>query len=336
MADVVQHPSLPDAEVDRERGVILDELAQHAADGDEALVDLLYAAAFQKHPYRRSPGGTPAQIAARGRDTLAAFHHRCYTPTNAFLVLAGDFTLERAETAARQAFGGWRAPEAPAMDRGSRQVGPTELAEPREDIVPGDVSAASPDKWTHIGLAFPAPTAREAKDVAVALVTASLLGDVQWGGRLARSNTAFREASARFTPRLSQSLFLVTASISSMSIGTHEVEQKGNFTRQTRAQEDLRAVIEGLLTSPPGAAELLVAKRRVIGRMMVEAETCGGLARAWGYAALIEGESPDALRASVMRVTRQDIARFVAELLNGRRCVTGYLTANVKTSGEGR
>ncbi|HLV80105.1 MAG TPA: pitrilysin family protein, partial [Chthonomonadaceae bacterium] len=46
LADVLCNATLPDAEFERERGVILDELARHDSDPSARLVDLLYASAF--------------------------------------------------------------------------------------------------------------------------------------------------------------------------------------------------------------------------------------------------------------------------------------------------
>lgn len=325
VADVAEHAPLPDADVNRERGVILDELAQHNADSDARLVDLLYAAAFGEHPYRHSPGGSSAQIAARGRDTLAAFHHRCYTPGRSILVLAGDISPAQGEAAARQAFGDWATSENGSASPNGQNLSIHSQAIARkwdnvDDFRSGDVREASPDRMMHIGLAIPAPAGHEAANVAVALVTAALLGDQPWGGRLAHAPGMFREASARFTPRRNRSLFLLTATLETGNGETAEQLMRG--------QHMLLDALVGLQTAPPSASEMQAARRRVLGRMMVDMETCGGLARAWGYAAMIEAENPVALRERVLGVTARDVVRFVADAVNSKQVVTGCLSAN--------
>jgi zinc protease len=126
LADIMQNATLPDAEIERERGVILDELAKRASDPINTLIDALYARAFTQHPYRHAPGGTPEAIRLRGRDTLAAFYRRAYAPERCVLALAGDLTPEQAETTGKRALGNWTSPRADT----DRDV---TLSEPEQD-----------------------------------------------------------------------------------------------------------------------------------------------------------------------------------------------------------
>lgn len=113
LADVIQNALLPDAQVERERSVILDELAEHVADPAARVVDLLYAGAFPSRLYGRSPGGSPDAIRLRGRDTLAAFYRRTYQPTRCTLVLVGDLSAAQARQWAQETFGVWQPPARP-------------------------------------------------------------------------------------------------------------------------------------------------------------------------------------------------------------------------------
>ncbi len=110
LADVARNAALPDVEIERERGVILDELAAHDSNPTAHLIDLLYQYAFHALPYGRSPGGSSEAIRRRTRDALARFYARAYRPDHCVLVLVGDITSEQASQLARQAFGDWRAP----------------------------------------------------------------------------------------------------------------------------------------------------------------------------------------------------------------------------------
>src|SRR5580658_7639225 len=89
IADIVRHATFPDAEVERERAVILDELAKHQSDQFARIQDRLYRIEFPGKPYEHSPGGEPDSIRVRARDTLAAFFHRLYIPSRCTLAFAG-------------------------------------------------------------------------------------------------------------------------------------------------------------------------------------------------------------------------------------------------------
>src|SRR5271168_1395791 len=52
LADAVFHSTLPEDEVNRERDVILREIAMTKDDPDNRLWESLFAAAFREHPYR--------------------------------------------------------------------------------------------------------------------------------------------------------------------------------------------------------------------------------------------------------------------------------------------
>src|SRR5581483_4164096 len=141
LADVVRNATLPDAEVERERGVILDELAQHDAAPSARLIDLLYAAAFR----------------ARSRDTLAAFYARTYAPDRCTLALAGDLTPEQARAAAQRAFGDWHAPGISKNEgSGIRAISAPEETPLRRVRIRMEMAAP------RVGMAFRAPAAADA------------------------------------------------------------------------------------------------------------------------------------------------------------------------------
>ena len=62
MARAVFEPQISTTSVAREREVVARELIDRADTADGALDDLLWATAFNVHPYRRPIGGTPEQV----------------------------------------------------------------------------------------------------------------------------------------------------------------------------------------------------------------------------------------------------------------------------------
>lgn len=334
LADVARNATLPAMEVERERGVILDELAAHDSDPTAHLIDLLYERAFPTQPYGRSPGGSGAGIRRRGRDTLDAFYARAYRPERCTLVLAGDISGAQARQLARQAFGDWQPlPIAPLLPSGPlepsalrpsdawkpqlpQNVGTTQdkestFAVPRLPLVSVEETSAFPDDL--IGLAFPGPPARDHAMTAAAQIVAELVGDSREYGRLHSAEFFTAHVAARYTPRLDGSLWMLTL-------------QETNPRPTTNRLAQLRALVADLRAHPPTQREMQAARSHILGRLQADMETNAGLAYAVGYADVVGDLEPEALRARLQAITAGDIQRFVSSYLLSQPGVTVHLT----------
>jgi zinc protease len=116
MADVVQHPAFPTAEVERQRAARIGELVQQR-DTPELVAGVAAAGALYgaKHPYGYGQLGTEPAIRAVIRDDLARFWRRHYVPGNAALIVSGDITKDDLRALAEARFGAWPRAEAPAV-----------------------------------------------------------------------------------------------------------------------------------------------------------------------------------------------------------------------------
>jgi zinc protease len=108
LADVVQHPAFPTAEVERQRAARIGALTQQRDDPAQvaavAASGALYGA---KHPYGYGQLGTEQSIRAATRDDLYQFWRRHYVPANAALIVSGDITLDELRGLAESRFGDW-------------------------------------------------------------------------------------------------------------------------------------------------------------------------------------------------------------------------------------
>ena len=107
LADMVQHPLLSDEEHQRERGVILEELAM-TYDQPDAYADLLIdQTLWPDQPMGRDVGGTRESVGALTRKALLDYHAHQYTPENAVIAIAGNVTHDEAVAAVERLLGGW-------------------------------------------------------------------------------------------------------------------------------------------------------------------------------------------------------------------------------------
>lgn len=106
LADVVQHPSFPEAEIgrykNRQRALLTNQRTQP---GFLAL-ERFQAAAYGDHPGARV-SASPAALDALTREQLVAFHHDHYSPDHAVLAIAGDVTMASAKQKVEAALGSW-------------------------------------------------------------------------------------------------------------------------------------------------------------------------------------------------------------------------------------
>jgi zinc protease len=101
-ADRMRGLTLAPPEIERERSVILEELAMYEAEPWDALERRVLEALFGDHSYGRPIIGRRADVEAIGAEDLVEFHRRRYLPDNAVLVVAGglgDDAIERVATA---------------------------------------------------------------------------------------------------------------------------------------------------------------------------------------------------------------------------------------------
>ncbi|MCC7125667.1 MAG: insulinase family protein [Acidobacteria bacterium] len=114
LADFASGISLLPAEVDKERGVVLEEwrgrLGASSRITDKQLPVLLQGSRYAE----RLPIGTPEIIQNAPRERLAAFYRDWYRPDRMAVVVVGDIDVDAAEAQVRTRFGGIAARTAPA------------------------------------------------------------------------------------------------------------------------------------------------------------------------------------------------------------------------------
>jgi len=134
LADAVQNAAFPEDEWEREREVILREVAMGKDEPTRVLHELLWRTAFTVHPYRFPIIGLPDVLQQVRREDILRFFQRAYVPDRMIVVIAGDIVPEEAEARVRAAFAAFnRKPNAPFLlpteppqlsSRSVRQEGP--------------------------------------------------------------------------------------------------------------------------------------------------------------------------------------------------------------------
>lgn len=104
LCDIVRRSTIDAAELERERGVILQEIAMYNDTPDELVIDHFQACCFPDQPMGRSILGTEETIMHHGRDDITRFITEHYVPQRMVLSGAGAVDHGLMERVAKAAF----------------------------------------------------------------------------------------------------------------------------------------------------------------------------------------------------------------------------------------
>jgi predicted Zn-dependent peptidase len=162
LGDIVCHGTFPEAELERERQVILHEVTEDEDDPLSTAFKLFDKACFGTHPIAQPVIGSRGNIGRFTRAELLAYVQQQYTGANVVVGVAGNVDPDAAVNDAQAAFG--------AMPRGAENL----VAAP---AYMGGTSlrrlAGCPQ--THVVLGFPIPTLND--DYHASVVAAALFGE---------------------------------------------------------------------------------------------------------------------------------------------------------------
>jgi zinc protease len=114
VADLVQHPSFPAAELQAEKDLVLDRIRGRENDNISYSERLFYEELYAGSRYGLDREGTESSIAAITPADVAAFHRANYVPPNAVLILVGNVSEVEVD-AAKVTLGGWKGARPPAI-----------------------------------------------------------------------------------------------------------------------------------------------------------------------------------------------------------------------------
>ena len=123
LADLVQAPEFPAAEVERLRNERLASIVQRRAQpgglADEAAARVIFGPDVR---FGLPLGGVPGSVEALDRARTLEFHRSRYAPGGAAIIVAGDLDPDEAIRGAEDRFGGWSAADAVAAPSPATRV----------------------------------------------------------------------------------------------------------------------------------------------------------------------------------------------------------------------
>lgn len=108
LSDLVLNPKLDPQDIEREKGVVLEEIAMVEDTPEDVVADLAALADFGQTALARPILGPSDNIKNASREALLAYRQRLYTPKNAVIAVAGRYDRAELERLCQHFFGSWQ------------------------------------------------------------------------------------------------------------------------------------------------------------------------------------------------------------------------------------
>ena len=301
ITDMVTSATLARADVDAERGVILEELAMNDDDPSDVVHERIAQAVLGEHPLGRPIGGTASSIEAIDADHVVGHYRQHYTSGQLVFTAAGSVdhdALCELLTAELDRSGLVRDPGTePAPRRLVSGVAP-EHGDARTVVV------RRPTEQANVIIATTALTATDERRYAL-----SVLNAVLGGGMSSRLFQEVRERRA------------LAYSVYSFSSAYSDSGYFGLYAGCSPAKTDqvialMSAELERLATDGLGAAELSRGIGQLRGGLVLGMEDASSRMTRLGKAELVYGEytSVDEALARISAVSADDVRDLAADL----------------------
>ncbi|MGR3756850.1 MAG: M16 family metallopeptidase [Tranquillimonas sp.] len=294
ISDIVLNPVFDDAEIEVERGVILQEIGQVLDTPDDIVFDWLQEAAFPDQPLGRTILGPSERVSSFTRTDLAGFIQERYAPGEMILAAAGAVDHDRIVRDAERLFGHLKPRPTLAADPAVFQGGETRRARKLEQA--------------HFALALEGPGYRDA-----AIYTAQIYATALGGGMSSRLFQELRERRGLCYTIFAQTGAYADSGLMTVYAGTaaEQIEELATLT-----MDEMRRFAEDL--SP---AEVARARAQMKAGLLMGLESPSSRAERNARLLSIWGRVPelDETVARIDAVTTGDVKSFAAEAAAGGR-----------------
>lgn len=290
ISDILQNSSFAEQELEKEREVILQEIAGTFDSPDDLVFDLVHEAAFPDQPAGRTILGTPASVRSISRNKLKDFLASRYHPGGMVLAAAGAIRHEDAVRHAEALFGGLSnggpGAEVPATYQGGVRYSGRKFEQ------------------THVVVGFEAPSYREREFFAVQVLS-GLLG----GGMSSRLFQEVRE-------RRSLCYAIYSTAWGLKETGLFAVHAATGANMAGELIDVVSDEIDRLAADGPKLAEVARAKAQLKAGLMMSLESSSARAEQQARQMLLHGRllTTTEILASVDAVSEEDVMTVARRL----------------------
>jgi predicted Zn-dependent peptidase len=288
LTDIAGRPRLDQDELDRERGVVIQEI--NRANDQPAVVagHLIDRAAFGDHPLGRPVLGPEEHLRDFSREAIVAFRERRWSPGRGGAFLVGNTSHVPDDAALDELFGRFPGlPDPPAF-------------EPAPPLVPGALVESRETNQSHLRLLYRAGIdPRSRRERAALGIYATLLG----GSMGSRLFDEIREQRGLCYSVWAHDHTFADAPVLALGAGL-------DSTKCPEAYARMREIVDELRAEGPREEEVERARAYAGGRRVLAFENSGAVASYAAQQAIVHGDDidPDAAIAAIDKVTFDEVA----------------------------
>ena len=300
ISDLYTSSLITAADVESERGVILEEIAMHDDDPSDAVHDVFAGQLFGDTPLGRPIAGTVASIEALSRQAITGYYKRRYRPENTVVAVAGNVDHATVVRQVRKAF-----TEAQFVGGDTRPIPARAGSARRRSARGGARLLPRRTEQANVVLGVPALPRTDERRFTLAVLNAALGGGM--------SSRLFQEV--REKRGLAYSVYSYTAQYAdtgSLAVYAGCLPKKVDDVLSL-CRDELHKVAEHGLTDE----ELARGKGQVRGSLVLGLEDTGSRMSRIAKAELVYGDlmSVDDVLAEVVAVTPDAVRELARELL---------------------
>ncbi len=297
LSDMVFHSVIDPNELDKEKGVIIEEIKMYEDAPDELVHDLFAQAIWPQHPLGRSIVGTAPVIKSLTRDNIIDYFQAHYSPERIVLSAAGNLKLESLIEVLETAFGGI-SPVTGARRAASGEEPPV--------VLPSRCVRTKDIEQVHICLGN-VGVPQDHEDMYPLYILNNCLG----GGPSSRLFQEIRECRG-----LAYSVYSYLSSYKDSGVFAVYAGMSPDQTAQVVeiTLDQLREIKERGLSE----GEVRRSKEQMKGQLVLSMESISNRMSRLGRSELTLGRvlSPDQVIAKIDAVTPQDLARVAERILS--------------------
>lgn len=221
LADLFLNSTFPEEEMDREKGVVCEEISMNEDTPEDLCLDLLAKAFYGKENYGRNILGPAKNVKGFTVEDMLRYKRARYCPENIVISFAGGIDKTTAQALVESFFGG--------LDKGAFETRTPILSAEKKSLF-----KKKPIEQMHIGIAYPSPERGSKLENAVSVVNGVLGGSM--------SSRLFQEV--REKRGLAYSVYSYASPYN--DCGTQIIYAGVNPTQKQQAYEAINAVVSDL------------------------------------------------------------------------------------------
>jgi predicted Zn-dependent peptidase len=299
LADICVHPVFREADIVKERSIIIEEMKSLEDEAEELITDHLDEIMFGRHPYAHPISGTAKSLAQIEKAQIHEFHQANYTADRIIIGAAGNIDHDALCKRVEELFAEAAPPQSKQKTPNKRdfKLPPRRAAALRETAIS--------TQQTHLcmGAVLPKPTDAE-------FYTLSALNIVLGDGMSSRLNQVVREKHG-----LCYNIYSATGEIGESLIMS--IYAGCEPAQREKLEKLITKELQGFLDKPITKTELRRAKEQLKSSMIIGLESLSGRMTLLAKSELYMGKFETVAEKIMMieAVTTDDILRLAHEYL---------------------